>query len=168
MNPAVLWGLIGGFGLILVSILTYLLNVHSHSSIIFIFYGILIFSIVMGITGKKNAETESYFPFGKAFVTGIIVTAIASLIGSIYTFIFYKYIDPELMQLILEQSKQTIYDQNMSEIEENQSIRFIEFFVSPAIMAISSFIVYCIVGLIVSVIASLFVKTNPPENQEIA
>lgn len=163
MNPVLFWGVIGGAGMILLSIITYFLGIWTNSSLQYVYYAIILITIILSIQQKRTLQ-GGYINFGKAFITGLLTVVVAVVISALYTFIFLKYIDTSIVEMLLNETKETIYDQNLSEIEETRALNALKFIISPAVISLMSMLLYFFIGLFGSIFISIFLRNNPPEN----
>ncbi len=168
-KTAINYGLIAAVLMILYGLILFLLDVgmESMKSFGYLNYLIVIVLMVLGIRAMK-ISLGGFISYGKAFTVSFLIILIAFLVSSIYSYIYFVYIDPGMAELIVEKSiaeaEQNILTRNpdASQAEIDQLISYTEKFTTPIWMAIWGFIMNVIVGTIVSLIIPIFMmKKNP-------
>lgn len=114
----------------------------------------------------RDKKLEGFISYGQAFTFGILVVIFASLLVAVYNFIYAQWINPDFGQEVYELSKQVTMDmldrfnapadavdEAMAKIEENGASK-------PSDFAFSAITNGIIIGAIVSLLTSIFVKKN--------
>lgn len=114
----------------------------------------------------RDKKLEGFISYGQAFTFGILVVIFASLLVAVYNFIYAQWINPDFGQEVYELSKQVTMDmldrfnapadavdEAMAKIEENGASK-------PSDFAFSAITNGVIIGAIVSLLTSIFVKKN--------
>jgi uncharacterized membrane protein (DUF106 family) len=121
---------------------------------------ILIAGIIMGIKYFKD-NNEGIMSLGEAMGSGTIVAVIAALIGAAYLILFLNFIDPAFIEEVRAVAKQQAMEQNnLSEEDYEQMAGMMNTFTSPTFLAISSVIIYAIIGAIISLIGGLIMRSK--------
>lgn len=127
-------------------------------------WGVMIGAMVMAINHHRDKELGGYIKFGRAFTIGFIVSLIIAVISAIWTVVFFTMIEPDLINTILEASRdRMIEQQGMSEEQVEQSMPMVKMFVSPGAMAAFAGLGTLFFGLVFSLIVAAVLKKNPPE-----
>ena len=126
----------------------------------------LIISVGIVIMGLKafRAENSGFLTLGQALKTGIAISLIAGIISVIFNYIFINFIDPDFIQKTLEFSKEQMIVQNpnMSQEEMDMAMDISAKFMSPVVMSAIALLFTLFMGFIISLIAGLIMKRNPP------
>lgn len=100
------WGIIWGIGSCIFTTVHHMFLLEPYSlyfSLFFVqFFLALVFYCIAGIQQRK--AMGGYINFKDAFQAIFVVIVISSVIGSLYTFIYFKWIDPDVMVTIKEQT----------------------------------------------------------------
>lgn len=102
------WGAIFGLILVIISLLIYIIDitiiVSSYISILWlaIFIG---FGIFVG--RDLRSKLGGYLSFKSAFLHALVVFAIGGFIGTLFDFILYNYIDPEIIPILIDSQMET-------------------------------------------------------------
>ncbi|MBA7588353.1 hypothetical protein ES708_30408 [subsurface metagenome] len=106
--------------------------------------------------------------YGQGVGAGTIIGLYAGIIGAIFTFLLYEVIDPDLMGKLLTFTEEKILESGrVPEEMVDQIMETQKKFMAPWIMSIISIINYVFFGVVVSLIASIFLKKEgSPFQQE--
>jgi hypothetical protein len=134
-------------------------------SISYINYGLLIVGLIYGAILFSN-ENKNQVTFGNVFAHGFKTTAVVIVITVLYTVIAFKFLFPDMLDIVLEMSrKQMLKNPKMTDemIEQAMTMTkkyFLPFAIGGTIIATG------FLGLIGSLIGAAVAKksTNPFEN----
>lgn len=104
-----------------------------------------------------------YLTYGGAFSHGFLVILFGIILSGIYTFIFFQFIAPGEIQVILDETEQKLYSQGMPDEQIEMAMKWTRMMTKPWAMAAWGIVVSTIVGLIVSAIVAIFMKKEPKE-----
>lgn len=85
----------------------------------------------------------------------------AAFIVGVYTLLFIKFINTGAMEKAMEIQAQQMYDKGMSEEQIDQAMSMAKKMSSPAVVTIMGMFVSMIMFFIYALIASIFTKKNP-------
>ncbi len=157
------YGLILGGAVILYSAVINQLGYGTNQTIASLSY--LILPIVLFLAIKKNQDVSENYSFGAGFGTGFKVTAIAAVIVSLFTYIYFAYIDPEMIQFIMEQAENNLYAQDMPEDQIEVALKIQQAFMTPGYMSLMGGIMYLLFGTILSLIIAAITKKSDQQAQ---
>lgn len=111
---------------------------------------------------KDNGD--GFMTIGQGIGIGFWFTLISSLISSVFTFIYVKFIDDSFIQQIMDKTRQGMEEGgNMTEEQIDQAMAMTAKFMSPVSMMIFGLIGGLFIGMIVAVIVSLITQKKSPE-----
>lgn len=132
---------------------------------------ILLFNLVVYVIGiwwftksYRNGVLGGYISYGHAFLYGLTVCVISTILVIIYNFIFNKFIDPEYTTRVLKASatwtEEFMRGKGISESQITDAVDKIMAKAKPSVVktVITSLIGGVIMGAIVSLISSAFAK----------
>jgi len=119
--------------------------------------------LFLGIREKKMSD-PSEFTFGKGFTEGLLISVLAGLFIGIFSYVFYTYVAPEVIDFIRARSFAAMEEQGTSADQIEQARPMMEFFISPMGFFITMLIMYTIGGLILSLIMSAIVNAMGPKS----
>ena len=129
--------------------------------ITFVFYIVALFLFTKNFREKTLG---GFIPYGQAFLYGLTVFMIASILGAIYNFIFLSLIDPEytakVIQTTADWTENFMRSKGVSESQVSQAIDKINSkgIPTPLGSSLKSLIGALIMGAIISLISSAFAK----------
>ena len=144
---------------ILLGLLFWALNLSSNSIVQYLTYLIMLLGIIIGTTSYRNNQLKGNISYGKAFTSGLLISLFTSVILSFFFFILVKLIDPEIINKIREVGTENMMQSNPNLTEEQ--IAMATSFYSPGWMTFLSFIGNTLIGLLLSLIAAIFITPYP-------
>lgn len=156
------FGAITGGALILLSLLVYLLDLSTKNPLNYLAYFIFICGMVIGIKTYRDNVLGGYISYGNAFLSAFYIGLIAAFIGSVFTFIMVKWIDPSIVDRVMEQAEETMLEKypDMSQDQMDTALAMTRKFTNPVWMAFWGFVSNVIVSLILALIIAIFMKKN--------
>ncbi len=120
--------------------------------------------IIYGIKAFKLSN-EGFLKLSQAIKIGLGIAIIAGIISGLYQFVFMNYIEPDYMTKVAEVQEQMMYEKfpDMDEAIIEKQLEITQKFSNPGIMVAFTIAGSLIMGLIISLIAGLFMKKD--ENQ---
>jgi hypothetical protein len=104
--------------------------------------------------------------FGNVFAHGFKTTAVVTVITIIYSIIAIKFLFPDMMDMMLDKTREELAKNNMSDEDSEKAIEMTSKFMLP--LAIGGILLaFIIIGAIASLIGAAVAKKNPqgPFNQ---
>ena len=105
--------------------------------------------------------------YGEGFVFMVILSVIVAFFQSIYTYVFIKWIDPSMLNQVIEQATEEMYNKNIPEDQIEKSLQIMSFMFKPWFMALTAIFGYMFWGVLLGLIMAVFTKKEVPENFEI-
>ena len=126
--------------------------------------------MVFGIKTYRDKYAGGFITYGKSFSTGFLIGLYASILAAIYAFIYFSYINPGMIEEMIDIRMVEIMEQNpnMGEQEYEMSESWIRRFMSPVALPILGLISNVIVSLILSLIVSIFMQKRDKTNDGVA
>jgi hypothetical protein len=163
------YGVIIALAIIVLSLILFLLNLDQNKPLQFLSYAILIAGIILSQFNFRNKYLNGYIEYGKAFVVGMLTSLFLAIIMGVYTFIFFKYIDPGAMEEVMTQAEQRMMDQGLTDMEIEQGMAVASKFQSVGMMTFFAVFGNFIAGIIISLLTAIFVKKEDQNwNQPVA
>lgn len=165
-NPSVLinaltWGVIIGLVSIVYSVILYMFNLTFNRALGYAGLIIIIAGLAIAMKSYRDNVLDGILPFGKAFGLGVLIVVVSGLLGSIFTYLLYTVIDPELQDKLLEFTADKMLESGrVPEAQLDQALEFSKKFISPIYLTISGFIISCIGGTILALIMAAIFKNE--------
>ncbi|MBI5917625.1 MAG: DUF4199 domain-containing protein [Bacteroidetes bacterium] len=125
-------------------------------------YGLMIGTIILVIKNHRDADLGGYITFGRSIGVGTATGLILGVVGAIWTYIFFTFIDPGLVDQIREMAYDQAIERGSTPEQMEQAKGFMEFFTSPGFFTLAVLFGGVIFGVIVSLIAGAIMKKDPP------
>ena len=162
---AINYGLLLALLSIVLQVISYVLDSHIDRPW-WLNVGQLIISVSVLVYGIKLFKTENagFLTVGEALKTGLAISLVAGIVAVIFNYIFMNFIDPDFVQKTLDFSRQQMIENypNMTEAQIESSMSITEKFMSPWIMSAFSLMLTLFFGFIISLVAGMIMKRNPP------
>jgi hypothetical protein len=161
------YGLILALSTIVLSVIVYVMGMHMEQpwwqSVLN--FAIMTTAIVYGFKAFKK-EGDGFLTLGEAIKTGLAISLVAGIVGSIFTYLFVTVIEPDFVVQMLEVTREKMIEDNpqMTEEQLEMAMSMTEKFMSPMMMTAFGLIASLFFGFIISLIAGLIMKQNRPEN----
>ena len=126
---------------------------------------ILIVAISWSVRRYKEFS-EGYISFGQSLGFGVLISLGASLVFAFVNYLYIKFLDPEYLIMIMEQTEIALYEAGYDDEKVKMLMDMNRMMMGPGIFAVGLVINYTILGFIASVIISFFVKNPRPMFEE--
>jgi uncharacterized membrane protein len=166
---ALKYALILAFATIAINLFFYIINPKSVEStwsvigIIQLLLTIIVSIYVFTVAAKmrRNHDLEGVMSYDKSLSFMMKMSLPAALFINFYIFIFFAYINPELLQKIMETQIEKMANSGKTDEEIEQAMRFVQIFNTPTVLSILGTIITLIKLFICALIASIFTKKEP-------
>ena len=119
--------------------------------------------IYLAANNYKIKLNNGYISMGETIKVGLTVCAVAALMYGIFYLIF-DFIFPEFKDELLNKIQEVTIKQNPTLTSEQlqMSMKFVKTFMNPYIVVPFTIVMYCVIGLIHSLIVGAIVKKDKP------
>lgn len=152
------YGVIIALAMIMLSLVLFLLELDQSKPLQLLSYVILLAGILLSQLNYRNKYFNGYIEYGKAFTVGMLTSICLAIIMGVYTFIFFKYINPGAMEEVMVQTEQQMMDRGMSDMEIEQGMMMASKFNSVGVFTFFAVVGNIVIGIIISLITAIFVK----------
>ena len=115
-------------------------------------------AVQMGTKSLRDKYQGGYISYGRALGSGMLIVVFGSLIQLFFSYVFYSFISPESLQDMFIAMEDGMMQQGSSDAEIEMAMKMIRTYTGPLSLAISSIFGSAFWGLIISLIASSFLK----------
>ena len=110
-----------------------------------------------------KSQNDGYMTLGEGFKTGMVMFAVSSIISSIYNFINFKFLNPELPEEMLNATMEALENTpNMQEEMLEMMEGFYSVLTSANFQLIGGILGGLLFGAIIAVIVAAIMKKDPP------
>jgi Protein of unknown function (DUF4199) len=156
---AIKWGLITGVASIIFSTILFVSGQAANSALSWL--GILI-SVATMVYAMKEFRTENggFMSYGQGLGVGTMMSAVGGFISTTYGYIYRTFIDPTLMQQMMDKVRSDLEEKGMSEDQIASTMAITEKFSSPGLGFVSGIIGAIVIGFIIALIVSAILKKD--------
>lgn len=162
-KAAMNYGLITGIGIILVTVIFYIMGELANPWANYLGYAVLIIGIVLGIKNYRDNMNNGFITYGTALGTGTLVGLFAAIISSIFSILLFHVIDPAAMQQILVNAELKMIE-SMPDLTDEQleaALKMSRTMMQPGLMFVFGVATYTFISFILSLIIAAIMKKNP-------
>lgn len=159
---ALKWGLIYGLASIAFITIMYTFNLFDKQWITTVASLAIAFGILYLAFSEYKVLNEGFMTFGEGVGLGMLLFATATVISSLYDFIYKKFIDTEVINKMLEITERQYEKMGMSQEVIDQALEQARPFMEGPIAILIAIAIGLFSGLICSLIMSAIMKKNKP------
>jgi hypothetical protein len=143
---------------IIVHLVMYLLDMSGETPAQIIGALIFIGMIVYVQIDFRNKKLGGFISYGKAVKIGFLSVLFASVIVAVYMFVYHSAINPGELEQNKIEGIQGVYEYGLEPEDEASWVKMQEFIHTPLVYALSTILSYAIMGIIITLITSIFIK----------
>lgn len=151
-------GLILGMIGIAYSLVMYFLDLTLNKIQGYIFFLVLIVTLFYLVKSYRNNYLHGFITYGQAVGAGVVIFLYYSIIASIFTYILYTVIDPELISKQLAASEELLLKRGMTQEMIDAGMNMQKKMMRPGIMAVSGIFISMFIGTVMSLLVAIFVR----------
>ena len=126
--------------------------------------GIIINAAFMFLAHKNYKDNgNGFMSYSQGMGIVFWMTLFSTVISSVFTYIYTKFIDSSFIQKILENQEEAMLNRGMSSEQVEQAMRMTEKFMTPEMMFVFGLIGGFVILIICGLIVTLFTKKANPE-----
>ena len=164
MSAAIKWGLISGMVYVLSSLLSTLMGAEKIVGIGWlvniVVFGITLFMTYLGLKETRDNEREGILTFGDGFKTGMKIALIAGVVAGVFALLNMLVINPDFMDEMMAAQEEKMGD--VPEEQAEMANKIMGFMKNPYLVSVITILYVAFWGIFKSLIASAFVKKDPP------
>lgn len=122
--------------------------------------------IYYGIKENKLKSHFGYITFNEAFKTGMIITAIISIMMMLFVYVYYEYINPEFVNYIVAETQKMMLENKASREEINVAVTIVRYDYSLIVQIIKQVLYILVGGTLTSLIFSALLKKGRSNNPD--
>jgi hypothetical protein len=163
IEPALLYGGITGGVILLHSVILYALDATFSVYYQVMEYLLPIALLFLVLYLYRKEKMGGIMSYSQSLGMGSLIMVVAGIISAVYMYIFMKYIDPDFVNVIMQMQEEKMLEKAMDEASIETTMEFTSKMKSPGVMAIISFLGTAFMGVILSLIVSIFLKKEPKD-----
>ncbi len=161
MKSALNYGAIMGLVFLVINFCSFLFELGENK--VFSYGSIVLLAVAIGFGIKKyrDEQCNGFITYGGAVGYGILIAIFSAIISSFGSYIYLAFIDDSFIQLTLERTEMGMIEQGQTEEVIEMAMSWTRKMLSPIGIFISGIVGTTFMGLIISLIASAFLKNDP-------
>ena len=161
-SVAVRFGLLAGLVSIIFSFILFVTQ-NDQSPIRWLGLAILIGAMVMAHNAYKKAN-NGFMSYSQGLGIGVIMSGVSGVLGTIFNFLYMKFIDPEYMSRLMETTRTKMEEKGgMSDEQIDQTVVMMQKFSSGGWMVLFGVVGSMLFGLLIALVVSAITKNSKPE-----
>jgi Protein of unknown function (DUF4199) len=128
-------------------------------------WGSTIFYIALIFLAHKNYKENGngFMSYGEGMGITFWLSLLSSVIGSIFTWIYVKYIDTEFIKMILQKQEEAMVAKGLPQDQIDMGLKMAAKFTTPEMMLIFGIIFGVIIIMIIGLLVTIFTQKKNPE-----
>jgi len=102
----------------------------------------------------RDKYQGGYIGYGRALASSFLITLFAGIIVAFFTLVYFKWLDPNMLEQMKVEVQQTLMDKGMGEKEIEISMRMM----TPSFYAFAALFSFAFWGFILSLIVAMFIR----------
>lgn len=127
-----------------------------------LFYPVYIVIIILAHQYYKS-NGDGFMSYGQGLGIAFWISLISSSISSVFTYLYVKFFDNSMIEMIKQKQIESMQDKGMSQEQIDQAMKFASMFTSPEAILIFGIIGGIIALVILGLIISIFTQKNNPK-----
>ena len=128
------------------------------------YLGWVITAVMLFLAHKYYKEQgDGFMSIGQGVGIGFWAGTVSSIISSIFTYVYIKFIDDGFLQMIKDKQIEGMQDRGMSDEQIEQAMEFASAFSSPEAILGFGIVFGILAAVIIGLLVSLITKNNNPD-----
>jgi hypothetical protein len=157
---AINYGVISGLALIALFVVFHYAGIKVNWLQNLLSYGLLAVLIYSGSVKYRDEHSGGFLSYGRAVWLGFLISFICGAFISFFMYLFLSFVDPETIVKALEEAESNMIDQGLTDEQIEVGMSYARRFTTPGMIMIITIFGYVIVGTIISLLTSYFVKKD--------
>jgi uncharacterized membrane protein YeaQ/YmgE (transglycosylase-associated protein family) len=115
----------------------------------------------LGVKAVREEAKDKALSYGKGVGSGVLINLYAGVIGSIYGFIHFTFINPNFCDYVINSARQQWAEKGISDAQMDAMEKGMRFMMSPIVSSIWGLVMTVFFGLVVALVVSAFLKRAP-------
>lgn len=161
-SVAIRYGLFVGLVSVIYSFILAMMDEIMNRNLGAVSYLFLITGMVLAMKYFKT-HNDGYMSYGQGLGIGTLMALVSGLISSTFMYIYSSFVDPGMMERVMELQRIEMENQGMDDARIDQAMEVSAKFTSPEMLVIFGTLGFVIVGFIIALVVSAIMKNSRPE-----
>lgn len=158
LKSTINYGAMLGLALVIVTLLAWMFDILLKPGFSYVGYALIIIGIVLATINFRDQEQGGSITYGRALGVGFLTTLFAGIVISLFSYLLYTLIDPTLIEKTYAMMEEGYYDAGMTDDQIETAMNMVKRFSNPPMMALIGLLTYMFMGLVFSLVTSIFLK----------
>lgn len=159
-RTAAMYGLYVGVVITLFSVILYVAGQSQNTYLAMLSYPLMAIGIIIAQINYRDKELGGAISYGHAVGFGTALMLFVGIISALYALIIFK-VDPTLVDQIRIAQEEGLLQRGLTEEQIEASMAMTSKMMTPGWMSISALFGSVLIGTIISLVTSIFVKRQP-------
>jgi hypothetical protein len=146
---------------IIYTTLLQIMNMAANQSLGYISYIFVIIAIILAHRDYK--KSNEFMSYGQGISISMISITISTVVSTIFMYLYIKFIDNSMLELIKQQSEAKMQQRGMSDEQIEQAMAISSKFMTPEMILVFGILGGLLIGFIISLIITAITKKTAPE-----
>ena len=124
----------------------------------------LVGGISLALREKKKRSADNNISYGEALKAGFAITVFSSLLIVFFTFLYFKFVNPDFFTVVFAATKQKLIDSDLSIAQRNSSIEAMEKTFNIGMSMLQKFSLVMVGGLSMTLIIAWLFSEKENDN----
>lgn len=166
MNTAFFYGLVLALANIVLSLVSYFLGFQTDRIAQEPWIGLLGFVVMVailwfGIRAMREEAKDGSLSYGRGVGGGTLVSLYSGLIGMVYTFIHFTFINPSYIDYRIDATRPKWIKLGLNDAQMETSEKALRFIYAPVPLSILSLLITIFFGVVIALVVAAFLKRAP-------
>jgi hypothetical protein len=166
MNTAFFYGLVLALANIVLSLVSYFLGFQTDriaQEQWFSFLGLLVFVVILwlGIRAMREEAADKSLSYGRGVGGGALISLYSGLIGMVYTFIHFTFINPSYVDYRIDATRPKWIQAGLKDAQMETADKVLRFVYAPVPFSILALLMTVLLGVVVALVVAAFLKREP-------
>ena len=129
------------------------------------YIGFVFLIIALLLAHRDFKRSNEFMSYSQGLGISMIIVTISTVLGSIFSYIYIKFVDDSILDQIKEQTIESLESRGLSDAQIEQTLEIQSKFSSPEMILVFGLIAGIIFGFIISLIVTAITKKSNPELQ---
>lgn len=166
LKPAMTYGVIIALVMIILAVLGWILGPDSSKWLQWVSWIAYFAALYYCLKNWRDQHNGGYLLYKQAFGAGILFMFFASIIYAFYNVIYLTWIDPESVDRMIDMAEEAYYQQGLSDDQVDLAMGWFSKMKSPGMQFFSVIFGTTLIGVILSLIVSFFIKKERDPYQQ--
>ncbi|MFA6127767.1 MAG: DUF4199 domain-containing protein [Bacteroidales bacterium] len=166
LKPAMTYGLIIALVVIILAVLIWVISLEGNVWMQWVTYAAYFGVLYFCLKNWRDHYHGGYIKYGQALSAGILFMFFASVIYAFYNVIYLKFIDPSAVERMLDIMEEEYYKRGLTEEQVSAAMGFAAKLRGPGMQFFSVIIGTTFIGVILSLIVSIFIRKERDPYQQ--